>query len=67
MKRKEPTVSIRISESDYDILIGVMGEAGLATIRDAVSYCVNCTIATASKEITGDLPDGRPPVREERD
>lgn len=39
-KRQEPTVSIRIRESDYCALIGVMTRHDLKTIKDAVTLCV---------------------------
>jgi hypothetical protein len=64
VKRKEPTVSIRIGESEYDALIGIMNEEGLRTIREAVQYCVSFTAMSGSRrnETAGDLPDGRPPA-----
>jgi hypothetical protein len=41
MKQKEPTVSVRIRESDYDILLGLMAQFGSKTITDAMSQCIH--------------------------
>jgi hypothetical protein len=48
MKRKEPTVSIRIRESDYDVLLGLMSQFGSKSITDAISECIHLA-AIASK------------------
>jgi hypothetical protein len=46
MNRKEKTVSIRIRESDYDILIGLMAQLGSKSITDAMTECIHLAAAT---------------------
>ncbi len=46
MKRKEKTVSVRIRESDYDILVGLMAQFGAKSITDAVTECVHLAAAS---------------------
>jgi hypothetical protein len=49
MKRKEPTVSVRIRESDYDILLSIMQQEGLKSITDAMSWCVHTAAQVSSR------------------
>ena len=50
MRRNEPTQSIRIRQSDYDILIGIMHQEGLKTITEAVSWAVHTAAIMSNRE-----------------
>jgi len=41
MRRKEQTQSVRIRQSDYDMLIGIMHQEGLKTITEAASWAIH--------------------------
>jgi hypothetical protein len=49
MRRKEPTQSIRIRESDYDLLISLMQQEGLKTVTDAASWAIHAASAISNK------------------
>jgi|TARA_R110000868_G_C10509152_1_gene731949 hypothetical protein len=48
--RKEPTQSIRIRQSDYDILIGIMDQEGLKTITEAISWSIHAAAIMSNRE-----------------
>lgn len=50
MMRKEPTQSVRIRQSDYDILIGIMHQEGLKTITEAMSWAVHTASVVSSRK-----------------
>lgn len=41
MKRREPTVSVRIRQSDYDVLIAIMEQEHARTVTGALSYAIH--------------------------
>lgn len=41
MKRREPTVSVRIRQSDYDVLIAIMEQEHARTVTDAASFAIH--------------------------
>jgi len=49
VRRKEPTQSVRIRQSDYDILLTLMAQENLPTITDAMSWAI-AVAATISKK-----------------
>lgn len=49
MRRKEPTQSIRIRESDYDLLISLMHQENLKTVTDAASWAIHAAAAISNK------------------
>lgn len=48
MSRKEPTVSVRIRQSDYDILLSLMAQEHAKSITDTITFAV-AIAASASK------------------
>lgn len=49
-RRREPTQSVRIRQSDYDILIGIMHQEGLKTITEAVSWAIHAAAIMSNRE-----------------
>lgn len=41
MRRTEATQSVRIRQSDYDLLIGLMERHGLQTVTAAVTFALD--------------------------
>lgn len=48
MRRTEPTVSVRIRQSDYDVLIAIMEQEHARTVTEAMSVAIQ-TAALALK------------------
>lgn len=40
MKRTEPTVSVRIRESDYESLLVIMQQENIKTITEAITWAI---------------------------
>lgn len=49
MRRKEPTQSIRIRQSDYDLLISIMHQENLRTVTDAATWAIHTASVVSSK------------------
>lgn len=50
MKRAEPTQSVRIKQSDYDILITLMHQEGIRTVTDAISWALHVATVKTNHE-----------------
>ena len=50
MRRREPTVSVRIRQSDYDVLLGIMEQEHLPSITDTVSHAVSTAAFVLKKD-----------------
>jgi hypothetical protein len=49
MRRKEPTQSIRIRQSDYDLLIAIMQQENLQTVTDAATWAIRAASVASNK------------------